>query len=699
MTVGRVIPDSSPSPAAPTSSDETTVNGARQADARSSVPVVSARAPMRDDLGHEAARTEPPPPAVIDLREPALVSSALVSAGARPGHGQPPSRFGELHPLVGSLLWEDDPDQELPSWLIDVEALFAPLLSDGVEPCKPGTREQTPGQHVAREQGSAAPGSPVEETGPASPRTIQARHAKAASPAAGHAKASSFFRRRAAEPATDASLPAPPATAADASAISQARPASSQESQARPAGSLRRPAWNRPVLARHARTSQRVADVAPAADADAVVPEGVEAGEVVRPGWTRTVLARHARTSQRVADVAPVADADQVPEVAAEASAAEVARPLRRPVLARHARTSQRVADAAPVVTDPVASTADRVAAEADCDAAPLVPGREPAGTRTTTGVDDPAPKRHRSPVHHAAARPLTPPRSSEHSISAAGARLRTFAHVHPGVRASRLGIAVALGAATIAFPVVGVPGLIAPFGSARASMADLPRAGAELAPVAFQAIVPDQEPSTDIGAQFAPTPGAELSAQELTAIRAQAEVVGVNQARAAMPDCSGRVENPDAENGRLDVNDLCVIPWSVTDGSQMGERRLRGDAAIALARLNAEYAVAFGTDICIGDAYRSYEEQASARARKPGLAARAGASNHGWALAVDLCGGVETDTTEQWRWMSQNAPKFGWDNPEWARAGGRGPHEPWHWEYTAAVKEKRAANAAARNS
>ena len=25
--------------------------------------------------------------------------------------------------------------------------------------------------------------------------------------------------------------------------------------------------------------------------------------------------------------------------------------------------------------------------------------------------------------------------------------------------------------------------------------------------------------------------------------------------------------------------------------------------------------------------------------------------------------------------------PAYGWDNPEWARAGGS-KNEPWHWEY-----------------
>ena len=32
--------------------------------------------------------------------------------------------------------------------------------------------------------------------------------------------------------------------------------------------------------------------------------------------------------------------------------------------------------------------------------------------------------------------------------------------------------------------------------------------------------------------------------------------------------------------------------------------------------------------------------------------------------------------------WLSGNGPTFGWDNPAWARRGGSGPYEPWHWEF-----------------
>ncbi len=266
----------------------------------------------------------------------------------------------------------------------------------------------------------------------------------------------------------------------------------------------------------------------------------------------------------------------------------------------------------------------------------------------------------------------------------------------HPGVHAFRAGIAIALGAATIISPVIGVKGLIEPQHSARASVRNLPRAASVLPPVEFLAVPPDPEPAGVLPAEFHSPVPVELSPAEIEALRVKGEAVSVSQARAAMPDCTGNVVNPDAENGKLNVEDLCVLPWTATDGSEQGPRRLRGDAALALGRLNAEYAVVFGADLCVGDAYRSYEEQVQVKARKPGLAAAPGASNHGWALAVDLCGGIQDDHSEQWKWMVANAPKFGWDNPEWAREGGRGPHEPWHFEYVAEVAKQRAKRDAA---
>ena len=125
--------------------------------------------------------------------------------------------------------------------------------------------------------------------------------------------------------------------------------------------------------------------------------------------------------------------------------------------------------------------------------------------------------------------------------------------------------------------------------------------------------------------------------------------------------------------NGSIPSDALCELGSS--------GHALRCDAAEGYARLAQAYAARFGRGLCITDSYRSYGAQLNAFALKPGLAALPGTSNHGWALAVDLCGGVNSFGTEQWRWMAENAGRFGWVQPAWAGPQGEKP-EPWHWEF-----------------
>jgi LAS superfamily LD-carboxypeptidase LdcB len=175
-----------------------------------------------------------------------------------------------------------------------------------------------------------------------------------------------------------------------------------------------------------------------------------------------------------------------------------------------------------------------------------------------------------------------------------------------------------------------------------------------------------------------APT-AAELAAVRQAADRASRELqrkaLEQQALQDAVPGCDGEPVQLDAANGRLNIADLCEL-WGTG-------HYLRSDAAVALAKLSFAYRDHFGTDLSITDSYRSYRSQVSLRARKPGLAARPGTSEHGWGLAVDLGGGVEA-ADEHYAWLRENAPTYGWDNPEWARAGGSGPYEPWHWEYVA---------------
>ena len=125
--------------------------------------------------------------------------------------------------------------------------------------------------------------------------------------------------------------------------------------------------------------------------------------------------------------------------------------------------------------------------------------------------------------------------------------------------------------------------------------------------------------------------------------------------------------------NGLIPPSALCPIG--------VGSHALRCDAAAAWRAMSEAYAAAFGEPVCITDSYRTYASQVRLYGEKPALAAVPGTSNHGWGLAVDLCGGIDTFGTAQYAWMVANAGRFGWLHPTWADPG-NGREEPWHWEY-----------------
>ncbi len=136
---------------------------------------------------------------------------------------------------------------------------------------------------------------------------------------------------------------------------------------------------------------------------------------------------------------------------------------------------------------------------------------------------------------------------------------------------------------------------------------------------------------------------------------------------------CTGK-STAGQSNGNLDPGSLCPL-W------QAPGHRLRADAAKAFNAMSQYHASTVGSALCVTDSYRSYSEQASVYRRKPGLAAVPGTSNHGWGLAVDFCGGVQDSGSSAYRWMKDNAPRFGWNHPDWAEPSGSKP-EPWHWEF-----------------
>ena len=123
------------------------------------------------------------------------------------------------------------------------------------------------------------------------------------------------------------------------------------------------------------------------------------------------------------------------------------------------------------------------------------------------------------------------------------------------------------------------------------------------------------------------------------------------------------------------------LIPPSALCPLGVAGHALRCDAAAAWRAMSAAYRSAYGTPMCITDSYRGYASQVRLYGEKPALAAVPGTSNHGWGLAVDLCGGIDSYGSAQYSWMTANAGRFGFVHPTWADPG-NGREEPWHWEY-----------------
>jgi peptidoglycan DL-endopeptidase CwlO len=123
-------------------------------------------------------------------------------------------------------------------------------------------------------------------------------------------------------------------------------------------------------------------------------------------------------------------------------------------------------------------------------------------------------------------------------------------------------------------------------------------------------------------------------------------------------------------------------IPLTALCPAGVGRHVLRCDAAAAFTRLDQAFRAALGRPLCVTDSYRTFSAQVRLYGVKPALAAIPGTSNHGWGLAVDLCGGIQSFGSSEYSWMLANAPRFGWSNPLWAHRG-NGREEPWHWEFS----------------
>jgi len=145
------------------------------------------------------------------------------------------------------------------------------------------------------------------------------------------------------------------------------------------------------------------------------------------------------------------------------------------------------------------------------------------------------------------------------------------------------------------------------------------------------------------------------------------------------------------SESGRLDTSKL-------DNPEFMPNCKLAPPAARALEALNEAFKAQFGKSIPPvggGSCYRDYQGQLDAKARSGNMAATPGWSNHGWGLAIDFTGPINSSSYDspEHLWMVENAGQFGWFNPCWARkdaasqpnCAGKQSYqkaEPWHWEF-----------------
>lgn len=113
--------------------------------------------------------------------------------------------------------------------------------------------------------------------------------------------------------------------------------------------------------------------------------------------------------------------------------------------------------------------------------------------------------------------------------------------------------------------------------------------------------------------------------------------------------------------------------------------RKLREDVAPYAEALATAFYLKFGRPMEATDGYRDLDTQwdlwRKYQAGEGAPAAEPGTSNHGWGEALDLASNINKFSSAEHKWMKENAGKFGWEHPHWARQGG-GREEAWHWEF-----------------
>lgn len=140
------------------------------------------------------------------------------------------------------------------------------------------------------------------------------------------------------------------------------------------------------------------------------------------------------------------------------------------------------------------------------------------------------------------------------------------------------------------------------------------------------------------------------------------------------------KYKNTDIENG-VRISDFHVKVVGYTRGHNP---TFVPDIVENFKKLCNSFEAKFGEKIKLTDGFRTWKGQTSVRKRKPTLAAKPGTSNHGWGLAFDWDTKWNNKSgfrSETYKWMFENAPKFGFHNPSWARPNGSKP-EAWHFEW-----------------
>lgn len=137
-------------------------------------------------------------------------------------------------------------------------------------------------------------------------------------------------------------------------------------------------------------------------------------------------------------------------------------------------------------------------------------------------------------------------------------------------------------------------------------------------------------------------------------------------------------------------------IPSDLLAKVDFGGYLLEKHAAAKFSALNKAFKEKFGKNFTISGPYRPFNVgnnifdwayfNKTGKGRKIGTnggtaAAKPGTSKHGWGQAMDIGGFGNGPGNQYFDWMEQNARKYGWINPAWAKKSGAG-YEPWHWEY-----------------